>query len=1228
MKYFLFFILFYAASYGQTNQNTLLPNVMPTNPQAYQFMKPTEMPVASYTGMPDISVPIYTIKAKGLDIPISLNYIANGIKVNEEAGWVGLGWSLSTDMEIVQVIAGMDDFGHYKHRLFPNLTCLISQMAGGLSANTVMQGCMPFFLNHDDNWNTNHPGCEIHPSYTAGVWDSEPDIFYFNAAGYSGKFVLDWAQNKFVCLTDKNVIVEANTDFANDFIIKVPDGHMFSFGLKESTIINRSYAIRSNGGGVPRNVELAGQNSSRIYKLKSILTNKQDLITFNYKNQYGNSPIPISKNFPNINITRRTYSPNMGSDYVPENAGFTTSFLATQQTYSYLSSIVCSNGLEVQFSSSPRQDIKEARKLDKIDVSFMGSHKVFNLSYDYFVGHTDGSNWDSFLNYLGYNSDKTPQELTHRLKLLSVGKMYEKPYLFEYNTQQLPKKTSYATDYWGFYNGYHNNNSFFPDIYRFNIERDNIVYMENRGNNNSADLTYCKAAILEKVTYPTGGYTFYNYGLNKFDNYIVPPASQGVHKTVQISTLVSAQAGYGNDIAILVEGGSTLFTGSAFLSIRGCTNPESYSNCYVKKIHFKKELIPLVKAFPNYNTYGLEYVLNTMGLLDDMPGGAYDQYIDDDTFPVRVWANTAVEQSFNNELYNVPEGIVYFRVNGGCGAYNYTYNTPPHLINTSQATLNLTYWDYKPLVAANSEGAGLRIESVSTFSDENVLALRKSYEYEGGKLMSPLIYFNKSIESHSHQEVLAYHSATLECAFANSELHILNSNIRNARQRFMENKTSANASLLNDLEYRFANNPNLSCIDSPITRTVNFYGYKNELHSGSFIQPSTGASGKYVGYDRTIEKNISNEYVSGPSVPSNGRIVRQYINNPDMGAPSNNLGLGSFTEIGIPLTKKYPENGLVQQEDIYEGAALKRQVTNGYEFIKENCKWAMKTLATGTYEYLIPLTPFTQQRSRYLDGFYPLTSGTTVLKASKTRYIEDGHDVSVLTNYNYDSHNQRSYTSALDSKGELIEIQNYYPYDIQNEYFGMVSRNFISPVVKSRKSIGGIPVSVEKTKYRFSGVLNCYTVENLQVAKGGDENDLRETLIYHAYDSNVNPMLVSKKDGAMVLYIWGYHGMYPIVKIENAIYNEYANLITPLVNSSNNDNEEDFLRALATFRTALAASKSMITTYSHIPLVGVSTITDPKGYTSHYKYDTLGRLQSVSDNDLNILEEYKYNFRP
>jgi YD repeat-containing protein len=69
------------------------------------------------------------------------------------------------------------------------------------------------------------------------------------------------------------------------------------------------------------------------------------------------------------------------------------------------------------------------------------------------------------------------------------------------------------------------------------------------------------------------------------------------------------------------------------------------------------------------------------------------------------------------------------------------------------------------------------------------------------------------------------------------------------------------------------------------------------------------------------------------------------------------------------------------------------------------------------------------------------------------------------------------------------------------------------------------------------------------------------------------------------------------------------------------------LEEINNLRSNPSFSNAFITTYTYNPLVGVTTLTDPKGDQITYSYDGLGRLQNVKDKDGNILSETEYHFQ-
>jgi YD repeat-containing protein len=56
-------------------------------------------------------------------------------------------------------------------------------------------------------------------------------------------------------------------------------------------------------------------------------------------------------------------------------------------------------------------------------------------------------------------------------------------------------------------------------------------------------------------------------------------------------------------------------------------------------------------------------------------------------------------------------------------------------------------------------------------------------------------------------------------------------------------------------------------------------------------------------------------------------------------------------------------------------------------------------------------------------------------------------------------------------------------------------------------------------------------------------------------------------------------------------------------------------------------SDALMTTYTYNPLVGKTSETDPSGRSTIYQYDGLNRLQTIRDQDNNILKQYDYEYQ-
>lgn len=78
-------------------------------PQAMSFMRYGDTPVKLFTGTVSAEIPIYTYKDKDFEFPVSVSYSSNGYLPNHPTGPLGLGWFLNTGGYISREIKGAPD---------------------------------------------------------------------------------------------------------------------------------------------------------------------------------------------------------------------------------------------------------------------------------------------------------------------------------------------------------------------------------------------------------------------------------------------------------------------------------------------------------------------------------------------------------------------------------------------------------------------------------------------------------------------------------------------------------------------------------------------------------------------------------------------------------------------------------------------------------------------------------------------------------------------------------------------------------------------------------------------------------------------------------------------------------------------------------------------------------------------------------------------------------------
>lgn len=148
--------------YGQYNKVDFY------TPEAASLMRFIDYPVSPITGIPDIKIPLHSLKTGNKQIDLALSFHMDSyLRVNELPGSVGAGWSFSSDYQITRTINGLDDFatspfsGYYYNNL----------------AKYDYKDGDYFLRSRNEMYRLQQ-----------GQLDNQPDKFYYNIPGKSGTF--------------------------------------------------------------------------------------------------------------------------------------------------------------------------------------------------------------------------------------------------------------------------------------------------------------------------------------------------------------------------------------------------------------------------------------------------------------------------------------------------------------------------------------------------------------------------------------------------------------------------------------------------------------------------------------------------------------------------------------------------------------------------------------------------------------------------------------------------------------------------------------------------------------------------------------------------------------------------------------------------------------------------------------------------------------------------------
>jgi hypothetical protein len=487
LKYFFIcFLLIMSLDglYAQTSGPDFNSKVVPVSPTMATLNRFSDYPVDYSTGVPQISLPVYTINTGGFSFPININFHASGRRAGLDFSAMGVGWAINATGNISREIRERPDGPANR-----GLETTVSAITNGT-------GQYPTYY-------TLRPADMLipNPPPVSGTFnqDAEHDIYSYNVNGLSGKFIFNAAGTIVQLTYSDSKITSGGTD--GPFTITDKNGVQYNFLLSPSSTESvQSYnflgqSVYTNTGWYLSNITLpSGEVITFTYGTKNTEISTSDGIIGRYISStvlsYGDQPSGPNGTAP--------MPPSAQGPHQVSNTAIRT------YNISYLQSITFTNGkLNFNYDDS-------SLKLNSVDILDSKNSLLRSVQFNYI--QTPGT-LSSFPNN---NSISLSTMFKH-----DASNNTNDTYSFDYYNNQLNNSNNYTvfvkkTDWWG----YSNNDG---DKFPYNsASSDGTADVESYG------CTGCKAPLfgnkisgmLKTITYPTGGHTEFDYepNLDAFNN--------------------------------------------------------------------------------------------------------------------------------------------------------------------------------------------------------------------------------------------------------------------------------------------------------------------------------------------------------------------------------------------------------------------------------------------------------------------------------------------------------------------------------------------------------------------------------------------------------------------------------------------------------------------------------------------------------------------------------------
>ena len=480
------------------------------SPAAASLVKVEDVPVGLYTGTPQFALPLHTVTGRTLSLPVTLSHHGGAARPADRAGWVGLSWTLSAGGVITRTVRGIPDETAQGY----------ANKEGELRSAYGAQGTTQAYLDNPGNHvhafeqlgdadpGTYVQGGRLYVSYQQ--IDPEPDIFFFNFAGRTGRLILSPSQEpgtcaevttiplqdlKITCQTTNAGSYQGNPYYGGKVIsqwtVVTEEGASYHFNEVETT----RFGVTGSGAS-------GDATYATSWYLTEIESAFGDTIALTYKalRQSGAEYVGAkSKSKVDPIIQDHPVCTSSGSESTP----------VTWHYEKFLQKIESATE-RITFATSLRDDalspagVRQTFKLDRIEVRSLPSglkRKTYAFDYGYFVGRGPELHSDDGTQL---RLDAVREETAGEVPLVHAFDYYEGP-----AAGDLRSRYTDGLDHWGYYNGKENqNDGLIPYV---DFEYGGRTYSLDGANREPGLLSHLLPGALKQVIYPTGGYTAFEY---------------------------------------------------------------------------------------------------------------------------------------------------------------------------------------------------------------------------------------------------------------------------------------------------------------------------------------------------------------------------------------------------------------------------------------------------------------------------------------------------------------------------------------------------------------------------------------------------------------------------------------------------------------------------------------------------------------------------------------------